>query len=61
VEPEPFGHCPVCGERIGAYEPLALLLPGGAVLRGGLLSLRDQLAQGLLHHEACLDDAVRRP
>ena len=52
---EPFGHCPLCGERIGAYEPLALLLPSGIVLRGGLLALRGQLAEGQLHHGACFD------
>jgi hypothetical protein len=55
---EPFGHCPVCGERIGAYEPLVLMLPGGIVLRGGLSALREHLARGLVHHKACFEATV---
>lgn len=55
---EAFESCPLCGERIGVYEPLALLLPGGNVLRGGLTVLREQLGQGLVHHAACLDAAL---
>jgi hypothetical protein len=26
--PDPFGVCSHCGERIGAYEPLAVCLAG---------------------------------
>jgi len=55
VTPEPFESCPLCGERIGVYEPLAVLLPSGIVLRGGLTGLHAHLAAGLVHHAACFD------
>ena len=58
MEPEPFERCPLCGDRIGAYEPLAVLLPEGIVLRGGLTALREHLKHGLVHHAACFDAAL---
>jgi hypothetical protein len=54
---EPFERCRVCGDRIGAYEPLAVVLPGGTVLRGGLMALRKQVGAGIVHHAACFDGA----
>jgi len=58
VGADPFGTCPVCGEPVGAYEPLALVLPEGTVLRGGLTVLREHATAGVMHHQVCFDAAV---
>jgi hypothetical protein len=61
VGADPFGRCPVCGEPIGAYEPLAVVLPEGTVLRGGLTVLPEDAERGMVHHESCFDTLVSLP
>lgn len=48
-------RCGYCGEIVGVYEPIRLLLPDGSDRRGGVLSLGDQLAApgSTVVHEGC--------
>lgn len=58
--PDPFGTCDRCGEALGAYEPLVLVLSDGTVVHGGLLSLHDRAGDGArLRHARCVGEADR--
>lgn len=50
--------CPVCGDRLGYYEPLHCRLQDGTVAEGGLLALRDAGVGAEIFHTACLPAAV---
>jgi hypothetical protein len=46
-------RCGLCGVRIGAYEPLLILLDGGALVRTSLVVSPDPASRGLVFHAAC--------
>jgi hypothetical protein len=46
--------CPLCGDRIGVYEPIWLERPDGTLVRSGLLALKDTRADGRIFHSGCL-------
>lgn len=49
--------CAYCGEIVGVYEPIRVLLPGAGVLDGSLLKLEAELqAPGVMVvHERCYE------
>ncbi len=47
-------RCARCGEVIGFYEPIRVLLPDGTLRKGSRLMLRDELAtEDRVLHEGC--------
>ena len=55
-------RCAHCGEIVGVYEPMRLLLPDGTHRPGSRLTLRDQLdAPGSTAvHERCYEAPEQR-
>ena len=51
-----FSVCPICGEKVGVYEPAVLVRPGGSAIRGSRLTLEPADGEPLMH-ELCYEQA----
>jgi len=52
-------RCGLCGDRIGIYEPLVILLRGGELVRTSLAVSPHPERRGFVFHAAC--DAPSQP
>jgi hypothetical protein len=62
-EHHPLPRCPCCGQILGVYEPLVLMLPDRSTRRTSRLAAGGLPPDALVVHESCYGDrrAARDP